>query len=437
MSILARLFPLFGSLQGHTSEEYKQDLVAGITVGIMLVPQGMAYAFLAGMPPIYGLYSGLIPLMIYALLGTSRQLSLGPVAVSSLLVLGGVSQIETPGTTKYIQLVILAGLFIGLAQVLMGILRLGKLVNLLPQPVIAGFTSAAAIIIAVSQLKDFLGIKIPVFSKIHETALYALSHIGESNWIAILMCISAILTMLVLKRVNKRIPGALIVVLAGTSLSWAFGLDQYGLAIVKSVPSGLPAFSLPGLNTNDLLALVPVILTVSVIGVVECFSIAKVLEAKHNDYKVNANQELYAIGISKIGGAFFQSIPTSASFTRSAINNEAGAKSGLASLITALLVVLTLLFFTEYFFYLPKAILAAIILMAVKSLFDYKEAVSLWHKERPCFWLMMITFVATLVLGIQEGVATGIIVAIIMHLLNLLPAKKVLPPEGDNTIQPH
>ncbi|MEM1120001.1 MAG: solute carrier family 26 protein [Bacteroidota bacterium] len=411
MKILSRIFPIVESTKGYTANIFKDDLIAGLTVGIMLVPQGMAYALLAGMPPIYGLYGGLVPLFLYALFGTSRQMSVGPVAVSALLVLGGVSQLATPETPEYINLVLTAGLLIGIAQMVLSFLRLGFLVNFLSHPVVAGFTSAAAIIIAISQLKDLLGFAIPKFSESYETLFYAVEHLAATNWISVVLCLSSITIMLALKSISRNIPGALIVVVMGTVLSWFFNLESYGLNLVRNVPEGLPAFQVPDLRLETIQQLIPTVLTVTLIGIVESLGIAKVLEAKHQDYEVRPNQELLALGIAKFGGAFFQAIPSSGSFTRSAINNEAGSKTTVSSIITAILIVLTLLFLTPLFYYLPKAVLAAIILMAVRSLFDYQEAIHLWHTHKEDFVMMMVTFVATLAINIPVGIATGVLLS--------------------------
>lgn len=412
MQLIDRIFPIKASLKGYSKSTFKNDLIAGLTVTIMLVPQGMAYALLTGVPPIYGLYSSLIPLFLYALFGTSRQMSIGPVAISALLVLGGISELAPPETPEYISLVITVGLLVGLAQMLLGLLRLGFLVNFLSHPVIVGFTSAAAIIIAISQLKDVLGFPIPRGLSTIGALQYTCQHIGETNWIAVVLCLSAITLMFIFRAINKNIPGALIVVVLGTLLSWFLDLNQYGLNIVATVPEGLPTFQLPDMGWENIQLLGETTLTVTIICIVESLAIAKVLEAKHQDYTVRPNQELLALGISKIGGAFFQSIPTSGSFTRSAINNEAGAKTTVASIITALLIGLTLLFLTPLFYYLPRAILAAIILLAVKSLFDLKEGIHLWHTHKEDFWMMLITFIVTLVVSIPVGILAGVLLSI-------------------------
>ncbi len=386
--------------------------MAGLTVGVMLVPQGIAYAYLAGMPPIYGLYAGLVPLFLYALLGSSRQLSIGPVAISALLVLAGVSRLAEPGSPEYISLVITTGLLIGIVQFILSILRMGFLVNFISHPVIAGFTSAAAIIIVISQLKDFLGIFVPHFSHPFETLYYIFEHITQTNGLTVLICISSIIAIFTFKKINRKIPGPLIVVVISIFLSWFFEFKLYDVSIIEKVPEGLPIFVMPQLDLTTIQKLIPTVLMVTVIGVVESIGIAKTLEAKHKDYVVNPNQELLALGISKIGGSFFQALPTSGSFTRSAVNNDAGAKTTVASLITASLITLTLLFLTPLFYYLPKATLAAIVLLAVVNLFDYKEALHLWKTDRSDLLMMGITFIATLLFGIAEGVFIGVLLSV-------------------------
>jgi len=413
---LETLFPIIESIKGHKAADWRKDLVAGIMVAVLLVPQGMAYAMLAGLPPIYGLYGGLIPLLLYGLLGTSRQLSIGPVAISALLVLAGVSQIAEPETPEYINLVLTAGLLIGVAQLLLSVIRLGFLVNFISHPVIVGFTSAASIIIAISQLKDVLGISIPRFIHSFETLSYAIQHLGETNIYSLLLSTGAILIIIILRKISRAIPSALLVVVAGTLLVYFSNGESLGLKIVGEVPEGFPVFQAPILNWEIIQKLMPIVFTVTTIGIVESISIAKVIQSKHQNYSLRPNQELLALGVSKIGGAFFQALPTSGSFTRSAINNDSGAQSGIASIFTAIIIGLTLLFFTPYFYYLPKAVLAAIILLAVKSLFDFNEGKHLWKTDRPDFFMMLATFLVTLILGIEEGVMAGVVLSILMVL---------------------
>jgi len=410
------IFPLLNNLKSYNRGTFRADLIAGLTVGIILVPQGMAYAMLAGVDPIYGLYAGLIPLLVYAFLGSSTRLSIGPVAVSALLVLSGVSQLAEPFTIEYLNLVILAGLLIGCFQLILSLFRLGFLANFISHPVIAGFTSAAAIIISISQLDDMLGIKSPFIKSVPAALSYLQSHLNEAHVLSIVLCLGAIFFMWVSKKISKKIPAALLVVAIGTLLSWYFQLESKGIEIIKDVPGGLPQLQLPVFSSEIVKSLIPTVLSVTVIGIVESIGIAKALESKHNDHTVKPNQELFALGSSKLLGSFFQAIPTSGSFSRSAINSNSGGKTGVASIVTFCFVILTLLFFTPLFYYLPKTILAAIILSSVLGLFDYKEAIHLWKTHRQDFLMMLITFIVTLAIGIEEGVLAGVLLSIVMVL---------------------
>lgn len=412
-----QLIPALEWLPNYRSDWLKQDLFAGLTVGVMLVPQGMAYALLAGMPPIYGLYGGLIPLLVYAFLGTSRQLSIGPVAVSGLLVLAGVSQIAEPFTPDYIQLVLLTSLLVGLFQLFMGVFRLGIIFNFLSQPVITGFTSAAAVIIVFSQIKYALGLDIPREMNIPEKLTFIGQHLNNIHWLTLGLCLGGMLIMILLRRWSRKIPGPLLVTILSISLVYFFRLDQLGVDIVKDVPVGLPEFNMPLLSLEAVRELIPTVLSVSIIGAVEIISIGMVLQKKHQDHVVRPNQEMLAAGMSKIAGSFFQALPTSSSFTRSAVNSEAGGKSGISSIVTVVLIALTLILFTPLFYYLPSAILAAIVLLAVRSLFDWKEAMRLWRVHRKDFYMMLVTFLATLFVGIAEGVLTGVLLSIGVILL--------------------
>jgi len=413
---LAKVFPFISQLRGYNKVWFKSDLIAGLTVGAILIPQAMAYAALAGVQPVYGLYASLVPIVIYALLASSTKLSVGPVAVSALLVYAGISQIATPGTEEFLAMIITAGLLIGILQLALGVARLGFLVNFLSHPVIAGFTSAAAVIIILSQVKDALGLS---FSQAHgslETLKSTIENIHHTNVTTALITVLSIVAMLTLKKISKKIPGALLIVSLGIGLSYALDLNQYGVAIIGEIPSGLPTFKFPSFDISKLNLLFPTVLSVTVIGIVESIGIAKALEAKHKDHQVNPDQELIALGLAKVGGAFFQAIPISGSFSRSAINSESDAKTTLSSLISVVLIVMSLLFLTDIFYYLPKAVLSAIILLAVINLFDIKEAKHLWKTDRKDLVMMLVTFVFTLFLGMELGVLSGVVLSI-LHVL--------------------
>ncbi|MEN7550835.1 solute carrier family 26 protein [Rapidithrix thailandica] len=412
--MLKKFIPILDWLPRYQKGNLKGDVSAGLTVGILLIPQGMAYAMLAGMPPIYGLYASLFPLGIYALLGTSRQLSVAPIATDSLLIAAGVGQLAVLGSDNYIQLAITLALMVGAIQLTLGILRLGFLVNFLSRPVISGFTSAAAIIIGMSQLKHLLGIEMPRSNQVHVIVTYLFEHISHIHWPTFLLGLGAIFLIRLLKKVAPSLPGAVLAVVTGSILVYAFHLQTYGLAIVGDVPKGLPSPSLPNLQWENLTQLFPIAVTIAIIAFMEAISVAKALQAKHKSYEIVPNQELIALGMANITGSFFKAFPTTGGFSRSAVNDQAGAKTGIASLISAAVVALTLLFLTPLFYYLPQSVLAAIIIVSVWGLIDFKEAKNLWESDRTDFFMLALTFVVTLTFGIKEGIATGVVLSLAM-----------------------
>ena len=409
---LKSYIPALEWLRNYKKEYFKGDLIAGLTVGVMLIPQGMAYAMLAGLPPIYGLYASIVPLILYAIFGTSRQLAVGPVAMVSLLVAAGVGTIAAQGTEQYLALAIMLALMVGVIQLLMGVFRLGFLVNFLSHPVISGFTSAAALIIGFSQLKHLLGFHIKRSNHIHEIIADAIANISAINIPTLLIGISAIALILLVKKVRLPLPGPLLAVVFGILAVWGFNLLDVGVKIVGEVPNGLPGFGIPQMDFENLRTLLPIALTIAFIGFMESIAVAKAVQKKHKSYKVEPNQELIALGMANIGGSFFQSFPTTGGFSRTAVNDQNGAKTSMASIISASLIVLTLLFLTPLFYYLPNAILASVIMVAVFGLIDVKEARYLWKTDRSDFWMLFVTFAGTLILGIEEGILIGVVLSL-------------------------
>ncbi len=413
MSRLTSFFPPAQWVPQYTGAALRGDLVAGLTVGVMLIPQGMAYALIAGLPPIYGLYAALVPLVVYALLGTSRHLAVGPVAMVSLLVAAGVAPLAGGDAERYIALALVLALMVGAVQFLMGVARLGFLVNFLSHPVLTGFTAAAALIIGLSQLKHLLGVALPRSHYVHEILWSAAHQLGAVNPPTLFIGLGGIALLLLLKRWNKALPGALVVVALGTVTVWAFALHEHGVEIVRDVPGGLPAPYLPGFAAGDLAALLPIALTIALVGFMESIAVAKAYASKHR-YDVDANQELIGLGLANLVGALFRSYPVTGGFSRTAVNAEAGARTPAASLISAGVIALTLLFLTPLFFYMPQAVLAAIVMVAVAGLIDLKEARFLWRVRRADFFLMLLTFGATLGLGIEQGILVGVVASLIL-----------------------
>lgn len=409
-----KFIPILNWLPKYNQNDLKGDLSAGLTVGVMLIPQGMAYAMLAGLPPIYGLYASTIPLIIYAIFGTSRQLAVGPVAMVALLIATGVGHLAAPGTDQFVSLAIVLALMVGLLQLTLGIFRLGFLVNFLSHPVISGFTSAAALIIGLSQLKHLLGVDIPRSNFIHEIMINAFSNLGQVHLPTLIIGLLGIGVILIIKKVNRSIPGPLVAVVLGILSVFLLNLHSQGVKIVQEVPEGLPGFSFPIPDGESLNSLLPIALTIALVGFMESIAVAKAIQAKHKNYEVDANQELIGLGLANIGGALFKAFPTTGGFSRTAVNDQAGARTGMASIISAVLIGLTLLFLTPLFFYLPKAILASVIMVAVFGLIDFKEAKHLWKTDRSDFFMLLATFVATLSLGIEQGIGIGVILSLAM-----------------------
>lgn len=404
-----------------------EDLIAGLIVAIMLVPQGMAYALLAGLPPQVGLYASITPLVIYGLLGSSRALSVGPTAVVSLFVASGVSQFAASGSENYLALTLILALQIGIIQILLGVIRAGFLVNFLSHSVLSGFTSAAALIIGISQIKHITGLTIPRSDRIDHTLGYTLENLRQLDVTTVLLSIGSMLVLLFFKyRVSTLLNkwplspilqtslskiGPLVVVAAGTLLA---ALMKLNIAQVGDVPDGLPPLTTPRFDTGLWLQMLPTAITISIIGYMESISVAKSLASRRRE-KIRANQELLALGAANIGAAFTGAYPVTGGFSRSVVNFEAGARSGLASIVTAVLVAMTLLLFTPLFIHLPNAVLATIIIIAVTGLFDIKTLRHTWHYSKIDAISLLSTFFAVLGFGIEIGLVIGVATSLLLY----------------------
>ncbi len=405
-------FPILDWATNYKKEWFKGDLSAGLTVGIMLIPQGIAYAMIAGLPPIYGLYTAMIPQIAYAIFGTSRQLAVGPVAMDSLIVASGVAVLAEVGSEHFIEFAILLAFMMGVLQVTFGLFKLGFLVNFLSKPVISGFTSAASLIIGLNQLKHLLGIDIHRNNKLQNLLVEAFQHIKETHLVTFLIGASAILTIVLFKKYLKKVPAALVVVVLSVLVVKFLHLDQNGVKIVGEIPQGLPSFTMPHFDKAIMIKLFPISLTLSFIAFLEAISVAKAVELKHNNYKVIPNQELIALGMGNIVGSFFQTYPATGGFSRTAVNDQDGANTPLAAVFSALVVALTLLFLTPLFYYLPKAVLAAIIMVAVFGLLDFSMPKKLLKYTKRDLIILNVTLLVTATVGIKEGIFTGILLSI-------------------------
>ncbi|CAN5649483.1 sulfate permease [soil metagenome] len=372
----------------------------------MIVPQSMAYALLAGLPPIYGLYASTVPAIIYALFGTSKHMPVGPPALMALLTFTSVSAIAKPGSEEYIGYVLLLALMVGVLQLALGLLKMGFLTNFVSHPVLSGFIYASAVIIALSQVKHFLGIP---GSEDHSTpgmVVAIVNRIGETNWIPLSIGVASVATIVLLGKFVPRLPGALVAVVAATLAVYLLSLEGRGVDIVGEVPRGLPQLSMPSFDFEVMRTLAPAALIVAFVGFIESISVAKAIAA-HEKYKIDSNQELRALGLANFGAAFFSGFPVAGSFSRTAVQYQSGGRTQMASIITALMVILTLLFLTPLFYYLPNAALAAVIVVAVYKLLDFREARYIFKIRGPDGLALLITFLVTLLVGVEQGIIAG------------------------------
>lgn len=413
--MIEKLIPAVRWLRAYRRSDLPGDLSAGVTVAVMLIPQGMAYAMLAGLPPVYGLYASTLPLLVYALFGSSRQLAVGPVAIVSLLTLSGVGALAEPGSGEFIALAALLALMTGVLQLVLGLVRAGFVVNFLSHAVISGFTSAAAIVIGLSQLKHLLGVPLESGHSVFGLLREAVIRLPETNLLTLAIGVGSILMLVGARKLAPRFPAPLAVVGLATVVTWFFGLDRYGVSIVGEVPGGIPALALPALDLGALGALAGIALTITFVGFMESVAVAKKIAAREK-YRIDANQELKALGLANIAASVFSGYPVTGGFSRSAVNYQAGARTGLATMITAGLVLVTLLAFTGLFHYLPNAVLAAIVMVAVYGLIDVAEARHLFAVKRIDGWTLALTFLATLVVGIEQGIVIGVVFSLLVFI---------------------
>jgi len=351
---------------------------------------------------------------VYAIFGSSRQVAIGPVAMDSLIVATGVSTLALAGSDSYIAIAILLAFMVGSIQFLLGVFRLGFIVNFLSKPVISGFTSAVALTIGINQFRNLFGVDFVQSDQIQYVLEDIWFNIIDFNSHTTVIGLTSVGVIIFLRKINKKIPNALLVVVVGILTIRYFGDEFSDVAIVKDIPSGLPSFSFPEMDISQMRELLPIALTLVMVGYLETISIGKSLEAKQDEYKLRPNQELIALGLSNIIGSWFKAYPSTSSFSRSAINQESGATTGMASLVSVVMVLLTLLFLTPLFYHLPKTVLAAIIIVAVFGLVNAKEAIFLWKANNLDFWLLVVTFFSTLLFGIEYGIMIGVGLSLII-----------------------
>jgi sulfate permease, SulP family len=428
----------------------RADLIAGLTVALVLIPQSMAYATLAGLPEVYGLYIAFVPVFVAALWGSSRQLGTGPVAVVStmtatILTPVVINMLE-PGHTNeefmalFIPTAMFLTLLVGLFQFSLGLFRLGAIVNFLSHPVIIGFTNAAALFIALTQVSKIFGVDMPGDADDHFLSVRiwgVIQNLDLMHEITLLMGAASFIILIAIKKYLPKFPGVLVAVVSTTLVSYLIGFDDMGGHVVGDIPKGLPGFALPAFSYNAFSSLMIGAVIISLVGFMEAISIAKAMAAKTKD-RIDPNQELIGQGLGNIAGSFFQSYPSSGSFSRSAVNLNAGAKTGFSSVVTAVLVLITLLFLTPLLHHLPKATLAAVVIMAVLGLINFKAIKQIWLTNKHDGFAAIITFITTMVFApkLDHGVIIGAVLAIVLYLYRTMkPRVALLGRYKDGTLR--
>ncbi len=569
--MLTKIFPFLSWLKGYNTNSFRQDFIAGLTVALVLIPQSMAYAQLAGMPSYYGLYAAFLPPMIAALFGSSRQLATGPVAVVSLMTAASLAPLATAGSEGYIAYALLLSLIVGTFQFLLGVLRLGLVVNFLSHPVVNGFTNAGAIIIATSQLEKMFGVYVDGKEHHYETIIEVCkSAVHYTHWPTFAIGISAFILMFVLKKVAPKVPNVLVAVALTTVISWAIGFQhdtkasiatlqsektrdlitafnaamlakpelekkqaefsknldeakkahdtmavlkaehevktiQFGLeelsgnasqfrkelrdvllkgvpsengkitfyavgqvpagaqddgrtwrlrvgnkplkteelammgggAVVGDIPKGLPSFSMPPIDMRAISHLMSAAIIISLLGFMEAISIAKAMAAKTGQ-RLDPNQELIGQGLANIIGSMTNGYPASGSFSRSAVNLQAGAVSGMSSLFTSITVGLVLLFFTPLLYHLPQSVLAAVIMMAVIGLINASGFIHAWHAKKYDGAISVFSFLMTLVFAphLDKGIMIGVFLSLAVFLYkSMRPNVSTLSRHDDESLK--
>ena len=410
-------FPLIGWLAQYRAATLRQDLLAALVVTVMLVPQSLAYALLAGVPPQVGLYASIAPILFYACFASSRSLAVGPVAVIALMTAASASALAPPDSPEYANIVLVLALLSGMMMVLMGLLRLGFLANFLSHPVIAGFISASAILIILSQVKHLLGIPLEGSSLLPMLSSLV-QQLPHTHLPTALIGLGSIALLVVARRkfsaAWRRFAPVLVVILTTlfvAMLSW----QQNGVATVGRIPASLPPFTLPDMPWALWQELLLAALLISVVGFAESISIGQTLAAKHREAIV-PNQELLGLGAANLAAAFTGGMPVTGGFARSVVNDDAGAQTPLAGIFTALGILVVILWFAPVLAYLPRATLAATIIVAIFPLIDRHVFAHSFRYNRADFAALLLTVLVTLLHSVESGLIAGVALSLALHL---------------------
>lgn len=413
--LTTRLFPFLSWFSGYQGADLKADLVAGMTVAVVLIPQSMAYALLAGLPPVYGLYAAAVTPVIAALWGSLRQLATGPIAIMSLLVLTTLSPLAEPGSEAFIRMAFLLSFMVGGIYLLIGVFRMGVIMSFISHSAVKGFTSAAALIIISTQLPHLLGVKVERTEYMFHKLVNIAKALPDTHWPTLAVGLAAMAIIYGLKKWKATFPGALVALASVTVAVVAFELHHKGIAIIGQSDSGLPGFALPLFDFDTMSQLVGPAVVLALVSFAETYSVGKSISAETKQ-KLDVDQEFIGQGMANVAGAFFQCYPVSGSFSRSAINYATGARTGISSAVTSFGVVVALLYLTPYLTYIPKAALAALVINAVLMLFHPREVFRLWKMNRDDGLVAVTVFVLSLLAKPDEALLLGVMMSLMFFL---------------------
>jgi SulP family sulfate permease len=413
--LLSRFLPFIAWRRAYSADALRGDLLAGVTVAVVLIPQAMAYAMLAGLPPVYGLYAGAITPMIAGLWGSLRQLATGPIAIMSLLVLTTLTPFAEPGSEAFIRLAVLLSLLVGTVYLLVGVFRMGQVMTFISHSAVRGFTAAAALIIISTQLPNFLGIAVSRHEFILPMLVEIIRALPQFHWPTALIGIFSFTVIYGLKHFQPHAPAALLALVLTSLAIWLFELHESGIAIIGRIPGGLPGFELPMLDFAIVSSLIGPAVVIALVSFAETYAVGKAI-ASETKQKLDVDQEFIGQGVANLVGSLFHCYPVSGSFSRTAINYAAGARSGIASVITSLLVIVSLLYLTPLFTFIPTAALAALVISAVLILFHPKQVFVLWKQNRNDGIVAVSVFALSLLTKPDYALLIGVMISLIFFL---------------------
>lgn len=417
--LLARLFPPMRWLHRVDRSSFRDDLMAAITGAIIVLPQGVAFAAIAGMPPEYGLYAAMVPAIIAALFGSSWHLVSGPTTAASIVLFASLSTMAEPSSEQYVALAITLTFMVGVIQIAMGMAKLGTLVNFISHSVVVGFTAGAAILIAAQQIQNFFGIAIPRGADFHETLWHFATGLDEMDGFITLIGVVTLISGIVMRRYFPRFPYMIVAMLAGTAVSVGlnlyFGRENTSIATVGALPASLPPLSAPDLTLETLRELAPVALAATLLALTEAVSIARALAARSGQ-RLDGNQEFIGQGLSNIVGSFFSSYVATGSFNRSGVNYEAGARTPLAAALAGILLIPLTLLVAPYAEFLPNAAMAGILFLVAWGLIDFHHIRQILQTSRSEAMIMGTTFLATLFLELEFAILMGVFLSLVVYL---------------------